>query len=132
MKLTALAPVLLAAAVLATGCGSEDEPERAAPAPAASTAAPDDAAPPADTAAVKIEDFLYAPKTVTVKPGAKVSFENLDTAPHTATIAEGAMKFDTDTIAEGETKSVTFDKPGTYAYICLFHPYMKGTVEVEG
>jgi len=119
MKLTALAPALLAlAAILLAGCGSDDEPTRA-PAPAAN-------------ATVKIEDFLYAPKTVTVKSGAEVKFENLDTAPHTATIAEGAMKFDTDTIAKGETKSVTFDKPGTYAYICLFHPYMKGTVEVEG
>ncbi len=119
MKTFALLPVLLGAAALAAGCGSDAEP--------ASTAAT-----ATDAARVKIEDFLYAPKAVTVKLGARVDFENLDKAPHTATIAEGAMKFDTGTIAKGETKSVTLAEPGTYAYICLFHPYMKGTVIVEG
>ena len=119
-------------AALVTGCGSDAKPADTAPAPAASTPAPEAAAPAADSAKVKIEDFRFAPKTVTVKPGARVDFKNLDQAPHTATIAEGAMKFDTDTIEKGQTKSVTFDKPGTYAYICLFHAYMKGTVTVEG
>lgn len=38
---------------------------------------------------------------------------------------------DTDSIAgEGATGSLTFDEPGTYAYYCLFHPFMKSTVEV--
>jgi len=133
MKIPALACALLAALALLAGCGSDEEPEGAAPAPAASTAAPAAAGPAADAAVVvKIKDFLYAPETVTVKKGARVDFENLDTAPHTATIAEGAMKFDSGTIEKGETKSVSFAKPGTYAYICLFHPYMKGTVTVEG
>ncbi len=132
MRITALALPLLAVAALATGCGSEETPTGAAPAPADSTSTSQTAAPTTDSATVKIEDFLYAPKAVTVKAGADVSFENLDTAPHTATIAEGAMKFDSGTIEKGETKSVTFDEPGIYAYICLFHPYMKGTVTVEG
>lgn len=134
MKTPALACALLAALALLAGCGSDEEPEGAAPAPAASTPAPASAGPAADAAVVvvKIKDFLYAPETVTVKKGARVDFENLDTAPHTATIAEGAMKFDSGTIEKGETKSVSFAKPGTYAYLCLFHPYMKGTVTVEG
>ncbi len=118
MRLSALAPALVAAALVA-GCGSDAEPA-------------DTAATATDAAAVKIEDFLYAPKTVTVASGAKVDFENLDKAPHTATIAEGALKFDTGTLAKGKTKSVTFAEPGTYAYVCLFHPYMKGTVTVKG
>jgi len=132
MKPVALVPTLLAAAALVTGCGSDAEPADTAPAPAASRPAPEAAAPAADSAKVKIEDFRFAPKTVTVKPGAKVDFENLDQAPHTATIAEGAMKFDTGTLEKGRMKSVTFDKPGSYAYVCLFHPYMKGTVTVKG
>ncbi|MEJ7894654.1 MAG: cupredoxin domain-containing protein [Solirubrobacteraceae bacterium] len=133
MKTPALACALLAALALLAACGSDEEPGGAAPAPAASTPAPASAGPAADAAVVvKIKDFLYAPETVTVKKGARVDFENLDTAPHTATIAEGAMKFDSGTIEKGETKSVSFAKPGTYAYICLFHPYMKGTITVEG
>jgi len=131
MKLVALTPALLAAALVA-GCGSDAKPAKTAPAPAASAPAPEAAAPAADSASVTIEDFRFAPKAVTVKAGAKVAFKNRDQAPHTATIAEGAMKFDTGTIEEGKTKSVTFDKPGTYAYVCLFHAYMKGTVTVKG
>ncbi len=131
MKLAALVPALLAAAALVAGCGSDAEPGDTTPAPAASRPAPEAAA-PADSAKVKIEDFRFTPKTVTVKPGAKVDFENLDQAPHTATIAEGVMKFDTGTLEKGQAKSVTFDKPGTYAYVCLFHAYMKGTVTVKG
>jgi plastocyanin len=132
MRTTALAPAVLAAAALVAGCGSDDEPERAAPAPPASTAAPDPGGPAADSATVVIEDFLYAPKTVRVKAGADVRFENRDTAPHTATISEGATKFDSGTIEKRQNKTVTFDEPGTYDYLCLFHPYMKGTVTVEG
>lgn len=131
MKLAILVPALSAAALMA-GCGSDDKPADTAPAPSASTAGPAAAAPATDSAKVDIADFLYAPKTVTVKTGAKVDFENRDEAPHTATIAEGAMKFDTGTLEKGQTKSVTFDKPGTYAYVCLFHAYMKGTVTVKG
>lgn len=130
-KLVALILTLLAAAAIVTGCGSDAEPADTAAAPAASRPAPQAAA-PADSAKVKIENFRFAPKTITVKPGAEVDFENLDQAPHTATIAEGAMKFDTGTLEKGQAKSVTFDKPGTYAYGCLFHAYMKGTVTVKG
>lgn len=128
MRNSALAATMLAAALIA-GCGSDAE--TASPTAPSSEAA-DAAAPASGEAAVKIEDFLFAPKAVAVETGAEVSFENLDRAPHTATIAEGAMKFDTGTIEKGETESVTFDKPGTYAYVCLFHPYMKGTVTVKG
>ncbi len=132
MRLAALVPAVLAAAALAAGCGSDTEPAKTAPAPAASTPAPQAVARATGSASVTIEDFRFAPKTVTVKTGAKVAFKNRDQAPHTATIAEGAMKFDTGTIEKGKTKSVRFDKPGTYAYVCLFHAYMKGTVRVKG
>lgn len=32
----------------------------------------------------------------------------------------------------GNTFSVTFEKPGTYEYICMLHPWMTGSVVVEG
>jgi len=32
----------------------------------------------------------------------------------------------------GNTFSVTFDKPGTYEYLCIIHPWMTGSVVVEG
>jgi hypothetical protein len=27
--------------------------------------------------------------------------------------------------------TITFDNPGTYDYVCLFHPWMTGSVKVE-
>ena len=79
---------------------------------------------------VDITDFKYRPMTVTVKAGARVSWTNHDAAPHTATAA-GTGDFDTGTLKQGDTKTVTLRKPGTYAYTCAFHPFMKATVVVR-
>ena len=38
--------------------------------------------------------------------------------------------FDTGSIAAGASATVTFDEPGTFTYICSFHPFMTGTVTV--
>ena len=73
-------------------------------------------------------DFKFKPETVTVKAGTKVTWVNNDAAPHTAT-ATGA--FDTDTLRKGDKKTLKLKKPGTYAYICAFHPFMKATVIVQ-
>ena len=85
-------------------------------------------APGGDT--VTIKGFRYMPKDLTVSAGTSVTFVNDDTAAHTASATEGSA-FDTGGIDKGAKKSVTFDKPGTYAYICEFHPIMKGTVTVR-
>jgi len=79
---------------------------------------------------IDITDFKYGPMRVTVKAGARVVWTNHDAAPHTAT-AGGAGGFDTGTLKKGDTKTVTLRKPGTYAYICAFHPFMKATVVVR-
>jgi plastocyanin len=80
------------------------------------------------TSAVEIKDFAFNPATVTVSAGTTVTWTNQDLAPHTATAEDGS--FDTGRLNQGESGSVTFDQPGTYAYVCTFHPSMKGTVVV--
>ena len=82
------------------------------------------------TDTVKIADFKFKPPTVRVKAGTKLTFDNVDTAGHTAT-AEDDAAFDTSSIPKGESKTVTVKKAGTIPYICDFHPFMKGTVVVE-
>lgn len=82
------------------------------------------------SAKVEIEDFAYNPDPVTIEEGGKVIWINRDSAPHTATAADGS--FDTGTLEEGKLKSESFKEPGTYAYICSIHPQMHGTVEVVG
>lgn len=80
--------------------------------------------------AVDIKDFNFVPATLTVKAGTKVTWTNSDSAAHTAT-ADVDGGFDTDKLEKGAKGSVTFKKPGNYAYHCDFHAYMKGTVVVE-
>ena len=45
--------------------------------------------------------------------------------------AKVAGAFDTDTLTKGQSKTVILRKPGTYPYVCSFHPFMKGTVTVQ-
>ncbi len=80
------------------------------------------------SAEVEIEDFSYRPDPVTIEEGGKVIWKNRDSAPHTATAADGS--FDTGTIEEDKLKSETFKEAGTYEYVCSIHPQMHGTVEV--
>jgi plastocyanin len=82
----------------------------------------------ASTSAVEIKGFAFNPPMIEVSTGTTVTWTNQDTAPHTATAEDGS--FDTGRLNNGQSGSVTFDQPGTFTYICTFHPNMKGTVVV--
>jgi plastocyanin len=77
---------------------------------------------------VQIVEFTYEPDPVVVGVGGKVTWQNEDTAPHTATADDGS--FDTGTIDKGKIGSATFKEAGTFTYFCEIHPTMHGTVEV--
>lgn len=79
--------------------------------------------------AVRIADFEYEPSVLDVTPGTVVTWTNEDSAPHTATSSDEI--FDTDRLDKGETSYVTFETPGTYDYICAYHPYMEGSIIVS-
>jgi amicyanin len=89
------------------------------------------AAPGAAAAAaeVKIDNFSFAPASITVPVGSQVTWTNHDDIPHNVMSEDHSIKskvLDTD-----EKFSFTFTKPGTYAYFCSLHPKMKGTVVVQ-
>ena len=114
----------LAAAALLAGCGGDyDE------ASTAGTAAKPTAEAGA-TGTIRIKDFLYDPDPVTVNAGQRITIVNDDSAPHTITEEGGSPSFDSDTVKGGASGSITFDKAGTFQYLCLFHPTMKGRVTV--
>jgi plastocyanin len=80
-------------------------------------------------ATVNIDNFSFAPQTLTVPVGATVTWTNRDDIPHTAVSTDGVFKskvMDTD-----EKFSYTFTKPGTYPYYCTIHPKMTGKVIVQ-
>jgi plastocyanin len=78
---------------------------------------------------VHIKNFAYDAATVTIKPGDTVQFVNDDSTPHTVTATD--KSFDSGNMDQNAKWSHTFKDPGTYAYICTYHTYMKGTVVVK-
>lgn len=72
------------------------------------------------TATVDMRNFAFTPGNLQVPVGATVTFTNDDSVPHTATARDGS--WDTGLLNQGESKSITFDKPGDYEYYCKVHP----------
>jgi plastocyanin len=85
----------------------------------------------ADANAVTIDNFMFAPATLTVPAGAKVIWTNRDSEPHTVLAAEPKGLFKSQALDIDDSFSFTFDKPGTYTYFCSIHPHMTGTIVVK-
>lgn len=84
----------------------------------------------AASASVTIKDFEFAPASVTVNVGDTVTWANDGPTAHSATAEDGS--FDTGIMQKGKSGSATFSTAGTISYVCTPHPFMKGTVVVEG
>ncbi|MEN9936525.1 MAG: hypothetical protein RLZZ387_3104 [Chloroflexota bacterium] len=82
-----------------------------------------------ETKTVSIKDFRFDPATITVNVGDTVTWTNGDTVPHTATATD--TSFDSGRLNNGQSFSFTFDKAGTFDYVCAFHDTMMGKVEVR-
>ena len=83
------------------------------------------------------EPNCFIPSTATINVGETVTWKNVDNAAHTATSGTPADGpdgvFDSSLImAGGASFSHTFNVAGTYDYFCMVHPWMAGTVVVEG
>ena len=79
-------------------------------------------------------EYSFAPARLRVKRGAKIEFTNVGDIAHTATAATSSAappRWDTGVLAKGESKTITFDEPGSYYFICTPHPWMYGQVIVE-
>lgn len=84
------------------------------------------------THTVVIEGMQFKPATLAISPGDSIVWVNKDIVEHTATTPASAKQpFDSRMIKVGESWSLTFKKPGTYDYICTYHPTMKGVIRVQ-
>ena len=108
---------------LSGGLGASATPASPAPTP---TPTP----PPANAVQVTIQNFAFAPPTLAITTGTTVTWTNKDQIAHTATADD--QSFDSGNLNTGQTWSFTFNQPGTFAYTCTYHPYMKGTITVTG
>jgi len=81
------------------------------------------------------EPNCFIPSTVTVEVGTIVTWDNTDTAAHTATAGAAADGpsgvWDSSLIMAGGSFTYTADTAGTFDYFCMVHPWMEGTLIVE-
>jgi plastocyanin len=79
---------------------------------------------------VKIDNFTFAPATLTVTEGTTVKWTNRDDIPHTV-VSEDRSTFKSKALDTDDSFSYTFTKPGTYTYFCSIHPKMTAKVVVQ-
>ncbi|SRR5579883_1811121 len=79
--------------------------------------------------AITIKNFSFAPMDVTISPGDSVVWKNLDGEPHTVASADGLFR--SQALDQNDSFRFTFQKPGTYHYICSIHPNMKAAITVK-
>lgn len=115
-------------ALLMAGCSAA--PHHAGPAAPVSptTATAPLTAAPAGANQVSIDDFAFAPATLTVRAGTTVTWTNHDEEPHTVAASDGS--FHSPGMGTGATFSHLFPATGTFDYVCSIHPMMHGTVVV--
>jgi plastocyanin len=98
--------------LLAAGCGGGDE----------------DAAPVTTTEVEMAKSYRFEPQAIRVEAGDTVTWTNDDNFTHTVRV-DGQDDHEVD---RGDSVSITFDKPGTYHYVCTLHRRdMDGTVTVS-
>lgn len=78
---------------------------------------------------VSIAGMAFAPSSLTVKVGTKVTWTNNDGYTHTVTSNDGTS-FDSGNLASGASFSYTTTKTGTFDYHCNIHSGMAGTLIV--
>ncbi len=73
----------------------------------------------------------FTVKKLKVKVGDTVKFANDDSFAHNVFSLSPAKSFDTGSFGNGQTKQVSFDKPGKVEVECAIHPDMRLDIEVE-
>ena len=75
------------------------------------------------------DEFAFAPYRAKVKAGTQVTWRNNGRMVHTVIAQDGSWT--TGPLDPAGVAGVTFDKPGTYTYICKDHPWAYAQIIVE-
>jgi plastocyanin len=124
--------------IVAVGCGGDDDDNgdggsadttEEQPAPAAEGGEAEGGGAGGGTE-VSMKDIKFDPATVTIKAGDTVTWVNDDSVGHDVT-GDDFESGGPGEMQNGDTFDHTFEKAGTFDYVCTVHPGMKGTVKVE-
>ncbi len=107
--------------LLLAGCGSSASSSKPGAAPASRPR----------TIAVVISGYAFHPADIVVATASKIRVSNHDHTAHTATAIGQVPAFDTGTLKDGESKTITLTRAGRYVYYCQFHAFMRGTITVR-
>ena len=76
----------------------------------------------------------FIPQTIFIQKGNTVTWQNNDYASHSVTSGTSSTGpdglFDISSITRSKSNFITFDQGGSYAYYCVYHPWMTGTITV--
>jgi len=81
----------------------------------------------AKTIMVKISNFAFNSSKIVINKGDTVIWTNMDSMAHTVT----SKSFASGNLNMNATFKFTFNNPGTFDYVCSYHPSMTGTVIVK-
>jgi len=115
--------IIAVTAALAAGCGGGGGGPSAGAAPSAGGS-------PGTSSSISIDNFKFSPRAIRVPANARVEVTNDDSAPHTVTADDG-RSFDSGTVNPGASASFQAPAPGSYAYHCTIHSFMKGTLRAR-
>lgn len=77
------------------------------------------------------KDKQFSKKSLKINVGDVVEFRNSDPFAHNIFSLSDAKSFDLGSYPQGQSKKVSFDKPGQVEVECSIHPGMQMLVEVE-
>ena len=70
---------------------------------------------------IEINHHHFAPDTLTIKKGEKITWVNRDQDPHTVFDSGSEKKFHSSALDTNDSYSFTFSAPGTYHFFCTMH-----------
>ena len=116
MRLGRTLVALSIAAVVAAGCGGDSGGDTAGGAGGGSVT-------------LSAANSAFSPPDLAASIGDTIEFNNEDDAKHSFTAEDAGIDEDAE---GGESVSIPLSnvEAGTYAFVCKYHPDMKGTLEV--
>jgi plastocyanin len=82
------------------------------------------------TAELNQQDRRFSPDLVVIPAGSSVSFANLDPIFHNVFSLSKSKSFDLGNYPKGQSRTVTFPKPGVVFVDCHLHPNMSAVIVV--